>query len=146
MTTSLNGTSLTKKERIAECLRELILYKEYPAGSNLPDLEYLSEHAVELFGISASIGTVRAGEEILIQEKTIAQTQQGLPTKILRTPEKRYAEIFSPQAQLHVEVVAESAFDAVERTPELLSAVQTIVAGLDQTLSGFRALEEVLDA
>jgi len=146
MADSLNGTSLTKKERIAECLRELIHYKEFPVGSNLPDLEHLSGRAIELFGVSASIGTVRAGEEILIQEHTIAQTQQGLPTKILKDPGKRYEQVFSPQAELHTVQLPDEQYHVVERTPELLSAVQGIIVGLDATLSGFRALEEALDA
>lgn len=93
-TADLNG--LAKYQRIAEGLRDLIIYGRFKAGATLPDLEHLAANAIEYFGITAAIGTVRAAEEVLIKEGTLAQTQQGIPTRILKIPTKQHPEILSP--------------------------------------------------
>lgn len=92
-------TKLTKKARVAECLRELIKDNVYPVGSNLPDMKVLADNSPELFGIQVSQGTVRDGEQFLIDAGQLDQPRQGVPTKILEVPAKLHREWYSPKVR-----------------------------------------------
>jgi hypothetical protein len=88
----------SKKELAAECLRELIIAEVdvFGRGKSLPDLEGLSARSEELFGVSVAPGTVRAAETILEDEKTLAKIKQGVSTKVIKVPTKRYGGWYSP--------------------------------------------------
>lgn len=88
----------TKKERVAEAIRELIITGVYEVGDALPSLETFTEQAAELIGVSVSPGTVRDGETILAESGVLAEPQQGTATKVLRGANKVYGDWVSPVA------------------------------------------------
>lgn len=120
------GPPPSKKELVAECLRELIISGMFKKGDALPDLEGMAERSVELFGVSISSATIRGGEGILEAEKTITKIKQGVSTRVAKIPAKLYAEVYSPQYVPVGSDVTEDDVQVVTAKPAAAEVVEVI--------------------
>jgi DNA-binding GntR family transcriptional regulator len=68
------------KVQVAERMRDLIASGEWKVGESVGDVMKLAER----FGVS--FGTVRAAEEILVQEGWLTPIRPGIPTRVAATP------------------------------------------------------------
>lgn len=70
----------TLKAQVAEQMRDLIASGEWPPGESIGDVMKLSQR----FGVS--FGTVRAAEEILVDEGLLHPIRPGIPTRVATAP------------------------------------------------------------
>jgi DNA-binding GntR family transcriptional regulator len=75
------GPGRPKYVQVADDMRRRIASGEWRIGQTLPDLLDLEKE------YGCSFGTVRAGEQILVGEGLLAQPQQGIPTRVIKTPD-----------------------------------------------------------
>ena len=68
------------KVQVAERMRNLIASGEWQVGESIGDVMKLAER----FGVS--FGTVRAAEEILVQEGLLHPIRPGIPTRVAAKP------------------------------------------------------------
>jgi DNA-binding GntR family transcriptional regulator len=68
------------KVQVAERMRELIAAGEWKVGESVGDVMKLADR----FGVS--FGTVRAAEEILVQEGLLHPIRPGIPTRVAAKP------------------------------------------------------------
>ncbi|SRR6266702_2545835 len=68
------------KVQVAERMRDLIATGEWKVGESVGDVMKLAER------FEVSFGTVRAAEEILVQEGWLAPIRPGIPTRVAARP------------------------------------------------------------
>ena len=70
------GKDRPLKVQVADRMRDLILAGEWKAGQSVGDVMKLAER------FEVSFGTVRAAEEILVQEGWLDPIRPGIPTRV----------------------------------------------------------------
>jgi DNA-binding GntR family transcriptional regulator len=68
------------KVQVAEIMRDLIASGEWKVGESVGDVMKLADR------FNVSFGTVRAAEEILVQEGLLHPIRPGIPTRVAAKP------------------------------------------------------------
>ena len=77
---------MTKKEQVARAMRRLIADGHWHIGESVGDLFKLEQESERLFGVRASFGTIRAAEQVLVDEGLLSPVQPGVPTRVIAVP------------------------------------------------------------
>jgi hypothetical protein len=80
---------VTKTTHVANAMRQLIADGHWVIGQSVGDLGKLEASSEELFGIRASFGTIRAAEQILVDEGILSPIKAGMPTRVAAVPSHR---------------------------------------------------------
>lgn len=77
---------MTKTEQVANAMRRRIADGHWGVGQSVGDLGKLELASEELFGVKASFGTIRAAEQILVDEGILSTIKPGMPTRVIAIP------------------------------------------------------------
>lgn len=77
---------MTKTEQVANALRRRIANGHWRIGQSVGDLGKLEAASEELFGVKASFGTIRAAEQVLVDEGILSAIKPGIPTRVIAVP------------------------------------------------------------
>lgn len=80
---------MTKTAQVANAMRQLIVDEYWKLGQSVGDLFALQDQSEKLFGVRASWGTIRAAEQILVDEGLLSAVQPGVPTRVTAVPSRR---------------------------------------------------------
>lgn len=111
--------TMTKTVQVANAMRQLIADGRWKVGQSVGDLGKLERESEELFGVRASFGTIRAAEQILVEEGTLHPIQPGVPTRVKAVP----ASVTNSPALLELRMAYNRLGEAYARVGELISAL-----------------------
>jgi hypothetical protein len=77
---------VTKTAQVANAMRRLIAEGYWAVGESVGDLGKLEASSEKLFGVKASFGTIRAAEQILVDEGILSTIKAGMPTRVVAVP------------------------------------------------------------
>lgn len=77
---------MTKTQQVATAMRRRIAEGHWILGQSVGDLGKLELASEELFGVKASFGTIRAAEQILVDEGILSVIKPGMPTRVIAVP------------------------------------------------------------
>ncbi len=77
---------MTKTAQVAIAMRQLIADGHWKEGESVGDLGKLEANSEKLFGVKASFGTIRAAEQILVEEGILSPIKAGMPTRVIAVP------------------------------------------------------------
>jgi hypothetical protein len=77
---------MTKTVQVANAMRRLIADGHWTIDQSVGDLGKLEAESEQLFGVRASFGTIRAAEQILVDEGILYPIQPGVPTRVRAVP------------------------------------------------------------
>jgi hypothetical protein len=84
---------VTKTQQVANAMRQLIAEGFWKPEESVGDLGKLEIRSEELFGVHASFGTIRAAEQLLVNEGILSPIQPGLPTRVRSVPVRRNEKV-----------------------------------------------------
>ena len=114
---------MTKRDQVANAMRRLIAAGHWPIGQSVGDLWKLEQQSEQLFGIRVSWGTIRAAEQLLVDEGLLSPVQPGVPTRVKAVPTRSDDPILAPLHAVYV------------RLGELQAFVGEVIAQLAPPLS-----------
>lgn len=79
---------MTKTQQVANAMRRRIAEGHWKLGESVGDLAKLEASSDELFGVKASFGTIRAAEQILVEEGVLSVIKAGMPTRVVAIPDQ----------------------------------------------------------
>lgn len=77
---------MTKTEQVANAMRRRIAQGHWKVGQSVGDLGKLEANSEYLFGVTASFGTIRAAEQVLVNEGLLSTIKAGIPTRVIAVP------------------------------------------------------------